>query len=234
MIIKAYQAVLRQEREAEEYLKQQEKIIRSDYLKTGKVLNVNVFRFEKTLYIYIESCDTTVTPEQLFPKLHTMLNMWPDGEDKYYYPLIDIFHFNVPQSITHWSRKVKPEFCTGMISKIIPDSTARYIFYHYQMQEETPGSGAKYGRIFLMGDTVFYYSEKPDVLEKAIHKGALATHNTPVGNEWQKIMGTHFIWWDENKYPDSIDDNYNWEEGGYPENCRHNQWLYIKNILSVI
>ncbi len=233
MKINAYKAVIKAEKqkEVEEYLVLCERDIQKRYYETGKVMSVNVFGFEMELYIYIESCDETVYPEQLFPELENMICEWPDGSGKYFYSMLDIFHFNQPQSIEHWERKKRPDYCFAMIARLIPEMTARYIFYHYQFQEETPGMGDKYGRIFLMGDVALYYGEVPEIEEPPVHKGTLSTRNTPVGDEWQSLMGTHFVWWNDS-YPSA--EEVEFFKFGYPENCRNNQWLYIKNILSIV
>ena len=78
-----------------------------------------------------------------------------------------------------------------------------------------------------------YYGEEPMVFEPALHKGALDTHNTPEGDAWQEIMGAHFRWWDKS-YSAINAKTYNWEACGYPLGKTNNQWLYVKNILSVI
>lgn len=235
MIIKAYKGIIRsrQEKELEKMLLEKKMEITAQYLKTGKIMNVNVFSFERELYVYIESVEDEITPDVILNGVQEYLVPWADEENKYFYLLTEIFHFNEPQSIEHWRRKEKPSYCFGMLAKIIPEFTARYIYYHYQFQEERPGMGDKYGRIFLMGDTTFYYGEVPNVLEHAIHKGTLDTNNTPNADKWQDIMGTHFRWWKET-YPAFDTKTYDWEAKGYPLEQRNNQWLYIRNLLSIV
>ena len=234
MNICGYKAIMiaGKEKEAEELLTSKEQEIRAKYFETGKVMNVNVFSFQRDLYVYIEFCNEKILPEEIFSGIEDFLSPWPDGDNRYFYPLTDIFHPNQPQSTEHWKRKSKPLYCSGRIAKIIPEFAARYIFYHYQLQEERPGDGGKYWRIFLMGDTAFFYAETPDVIEKALHEGALLTNNTPEGEAWQRIMGTHFRWWDEDHPVFTAE--YDWEKNGYPLDCVDNQWLFIKNILSIV
>lgn len=234
MIIKAYKAIIAQGKKdfAEKFFSESKKKIQEEYLVSGKLMNVNVFGCDRDLYIYIESCGDEITPQELFKGAEDFLCTWPDGKDKYFYPITEIFHFNEPQSTEHWMRKKAPATCIGMIAKIKTSLAARYIFYHYQFQEENPGAGDKFGRIFLMGDTAFYYGEEPPYVEAPLHKGALSTKNTPQGEEWQNIMGEHFIWWDDSYK--AIDANsYDWETEEYPENCTNNQWLYLKKYLSM-
>ncbi len=235
MIIKAYKAVVRPgcQTELEKVLSEREAYIRTNYLETNKIMNVNVFTFEKDLYVYIESIDTEILPDEIMGDTLQYLYERTDKDGAYFYLLPEIFHYNVPQSKEHWKRKKKPLYCVMMISKIVPELTSRYIFYHYQLQEEKPGTGDKYTRIFFMEDMAIYYGEVPQVLEPALHKGALDTHNTPDDKEWQSIMGAHFRWWDK-KYPAIDVREYDWESCGYPLEKTNNQWLYIKNIMSVI
>ncbi len=235
MIIKTYKAAVRTgcREELEQALADRESYIRTHLLETNKIMNVNVFTYEKDLYIYIESVDAEILPDEIMGDAIHYLHERTDKDGAYFYLLPEIFHFNEPQSISHWKREEKPLYCFAMISKIVPELTARYIFYHYQFQEERPGMGDKYARIFLMEDVAFYYGEAPEIIEPALHKGALDTHNTPDDEEWQSIMGAHFRWWDKS-YPAIDAKNYEWEAYGYPTGKTNNQWLYIKNILSVI
>lgn len=233
MILKAYKALVLEEKKEhiEKFIASSEENIRLNYKNTDKISNVNVFLFENQLFIYIESNNDEILPEKLFNGISEYLCEWPD-ENKLFRPMACIFHYNEPQSNAHWKRKSKPEFCFAMIAKIIPDLMSRYVYYHYQYQEEYPGDGDKYGRIFISDNTLFFYGERPTFVEKALHKGSLDSKISPRGEEWQKIMDTHFIWWDE-KYPE-LGKNFSFMKDGYPVEHRNNQWLYIKNILTLI
>ncbi len=234
MILKSYKAVITdgKQNDMEQFFTKTKDAVVRDFFDTKKIMNTNVFLFQNELYCYIESIDEEITPDQLFCGAEQYLQKWPDGENKYYQSMTNIFHFNEPQSVSHWSRKTKPDYCFGMLAKLIPDLISRYIFYHYQFQEEQPGGGDKYGSIFLSGDTAFYYGETPELYEPAQHKGRLLTRNTPKGHEWQKLMGTHFIWWDESLPACNIKE-YDWKKNGYPTGQRNHQWLYLKNIFSI-
>lgn len=234
MVIKAYKAIIKnhKEKEVENFCLVNETDIRKKYYETGKIMNVNAFVFQNELYVYIESCYEEILPDALFSGMEVYLCPWPDGENKYFYPQTEIFHFNQPDSIEHWKRKQKPDCCAALIAKIIPEHTASYIFYHYQLQEEQPGNGDKYGRIFIMGDTTFFYREFPEVKEKACYKGKLSTKNSPASDKWQSLMEKYFIMWDD--YYTNFDDNYDFKKYGYPLNQKDNQWLYIKNIMSIV
>lgn len=234
MIIKAYKAIVKENKEkcVENFCKVYEDKIRKEYFETGKIMNVNAFAFKNELYVYIESCDDAILPEVLFSGMEEHLCLWPDGENKYFYPQTEIFHFNQPQSNEHWERKQKPDCCAALIAKIVPERASSYIFYHYQLQEEQPGNGDKYGRIFIMGDTTFFYRELPQVKEDPLHKGKLNTQNTPPSDKWQSLMEKHFVLWDDTYA--KFNYNHDFKKDGYPENQKTGQWLYIKNILSIV
>jgi len=235
VIIKAYKGIIASGKEEaiEKKLGDMQEDIRKQFLETGRIMNINAFVFGKELYVYIESIKEEIMPDEILRDILEYLVIWSDSEDRYFYLLTEIFHFNEPQSIDHWTRKEKPLYCFAMVAKLVPEHTARYIYYHYQFQEERPGMGDKYARIFLMGDLAFYYGEAPEIIEPAIHKGSLDTNNTPDDETWQSIMGTHFVWWDS-CYPDCDAPNYDWKKCGYPYGKSNNQWLYLKNVLSII
>ena len=234
MIIKAYKAIIKdhKEKEVENFCLVRKNDIRKKYYETGKIMNVNAFTFKNELYVYIESCYEEILPDVLFSGIEVYLCAWPDGENKYFYQQTEIFHFNQPDSNEHWKRKQKPDCCAGLIAKIDPEHTASYIFYHYQRQEEQPGNGEKYGRIFITGDTTFYYRELPEVEEEPFYKGKLNTKNTPPSDKWQDLMGEHFVFWDDSYT--NIDPDHAFKKDAYPQNQKLNQWLYIKNILSIV
>ncbi|MBR4890493.1 MAG: hypothetical protein IKU15_04315 [Clostridia bacterium] len=232
MTINAYKAILNNEEDSTlGCFSEKEKDIKEKYLDTSLITNLNVFLNQKEVYIYIESADKIITPEELFFDCLSLFIPWPDLDGRVFRPMTEIYHYNEPQSASHWKRKTNPDYCFAKIAKIIPELTSRYIFYHYQLQEEKPGFGDKYGRIYLSGDIAFYYGEYPYISEPPMHKGRLSTNNSPSGEEWQSIMEKHFIMWDG--YPSIDIKKYDWYENGYPEGKLDNQWLFIKNILSL-
>ena len=234
MIIKAFKAILKEgaAENAEERFRAKEAELYASYFNSGKLMNVNVFQKEKEIYVYIESVSGEITPELLFSDLSELFCPWPEEEYGFFYPITEIYHAMKPQSAEHWHRREKPQFCFAMLAKIKPELAARYIFYHYQLQEEKPGAGDKYSRIFLLGDTAFYYGEMPERKESAPYRGELFTDNSPKGDAWQQMMGEHFIWWESKFQP--IPPSYDWDKNGYPYQKTNNQWLYIKPILTVV
>ena len=70
-----------------------------------------------------------------------------------------------------------------------------YIFLHYQMQEEKPGAGDKYGQISIHENLLFFYMEQPVTNEAAQHEGQLKTTHTPPN--WHEVMFPHFQPWED-------------------------------------
>lgn len=66
-----------------------------------------------------------------------------------------------------------------------PEMVSSYIFYHYQLQEERPACGNKYGLISITENLLFFYTEEPVVKEEALYDGRMKTANTP-GN-WTEL-----------------------------------------------
>jgi len=78
-----------------------------------------------------------------------------------------------------------------MVNQLKSQMVSRYIFYHYQYQEEMPGDGDRYGIIFLHGQDLIFYLEEPTEEETESLIGELNTTHTPI-SQWQEIMREHF------------------------------------------
>ena len=178
--------------EAVEYAKTRENTSQT-LIQNGKIFALSLFAFEENLYLYYEMIEE-IRPEEIFGDMESMLESWPEGK---WTPLYEIFHFNKPQNQEQWARKNNfVPFAT--MSRIKPDLLSRYIFYHYQYQEEYPSEEDKYGSIWMSGNLLFFYQEDPKVVEKAWYEGALTTRNTPKRPEqWSKTMAPHFLLWDD-------------------------------------
>ena len=78
------------------------------------------FKFEQALFLYYES-EHDITPRDLLDDLSYILESWPGLDHKRdWIPMVDIFHYNEPQSIEHWRRKSRPERSIGRILKLKP------------------------------------------------------------------------------------------------------------------
>ncbi len=109
--------------------------------------------------------------------------------------MMDIFHCGEPRSAEDWQRKAPVESARARLTRLQPEMVSSYIFYHYQLQEEKPGSFDKYCLISLHENLLFFYQEYPQVVESPPRIGKLTTHNSPPN--WQEVMFPHFLLWDD-------------------------------------
>ncbi len=200
MIIRSYKAVVKdgKQRDLEQFLAGRKALVEHDFYNTEKIMNANVFSFHSELYCYIESIGEEILPNQLFCGMEEFLAKWPDGEDKYFHPMTNIFFALTSRRACPTGHGRKAGLLFRYACKADSGFRFKICFLSLPVSRGTqPGAGDKYGSIFLSGDTAFYYGETPELFEPAQHTGSLTTHNTPKGHEWQKLMGSHFIWWDE-------------------------------------
>jgi hypothetical protein len=162
----------------------------------GDLLTLSVFRLDSHLFAYWESIGHVVTPEALFGTMDGTLAAWPGtAAPRTFVPMTDIFHWQTPADVEHWRRKTPVERISGRLARLKPEMASSYIFYHYQLQEERPGSVEKYGQITLHENLIFFYQEYPATVEAPVIPGKLATTNTP--DHWQDVMFPHFHLWED-------------------------------------
>ncbi|MBT3602078.1 MAG: hypothetical protein HOE48_03170 [Candidatus Latescibacteria bacterium] len=53
-------------------------------------------------------------------------------------------------------RKTPMDMPYGRVIRLRPEKVSSYIFYHYQLQEEHPGRGDKYGLISIHEDKIIF------------------------------------------------------------------------------
>lgn len=141
---------------------------------------------DSKIYMYVESNHECVDPESL---VEGELLKYPDG--KRWERANEIFHYSKPINEEQWRRKVESKRPHIMVNQLKPQMVSRYIFYHYQYQEEMPGDGDRYGIIFLHGQDLIFYLEEPTEEETERLIGELNTTHTPI-SQWQEIMREHF------------------------------------------
>lgn len=162
----------------------------------GDLITVSVFRWRSHFFTYWESIEQPVAPAALFGDMDELLERWPGAEaPRTFVPMVDIFHYLAPESVAHWQRKAPVTQGWGRLARLRPEMVSSYIFYHYQLQEEKPGIGDKYGLISLHENLIFFYQEQPTVLEAATQRGKLTTTNTP--DHWHDVMFPHFDLWED-------------------------------------
>ncbi|WP_054955155.1 hypothetical protein [Paenibacillus dakarensis] len=165
--------------------------------------HLSLFHFDMQLFLYYESSAQSVDPHELFAHCEDALEAWPGTSNpRRWIPMTDIFHYQNPISEEHWLRKNASARPYARIAHLQPDKVARYVFYHYQYQEEKPGDGDKYGMIGLHENLMFFYSEDPATIEMPPYSGGLSTSNTPT--DWAGTMEPHFIPWSQPAEPSRI------------------------------
>ena len=171
----------------------------------GDLMTVSLLRWGLHIFAYWESVDQPHAPETLFPGLDDLLESWPGATPKgdiarTFVPMMDIFHYLAPENlagdaVAAWRRKAPVDQAWGRLARLQPPMVSSYIFLHYQLQEEKPGIGDKYGLISLHEDLIFFYQEQPAVVEAAVNPAKLSTTNTP--DHWHDVMFPHFHLWDD-------------------------------------
>ncbi len=171
----------------------------------GDLLTVSLLRWGLHIFAYWESIGQPRAPETLFPGFDDLLEAWPGATPdastvRTFVPMMDIFHYLAPENLAGdpveaWRRSAPVEQAWGRLARLQPPMVSSYIFLHYQMQEEKPGVGDQYGLIALHEDLIFFYQERPSVLQVAEKPGKLSTTNTP--DHWHDVMFAHFHLWED-------------------------------------
>lgn len=164
------------------------------------IVSLSVMCWKQRVFLYYETRDcSTLAPDDIFINMEQYLEKWPgEAKKRLWVPMFDIFHYNRPVDDEEWMRHT-PSEPFGMMMRIRPEKLSSYIFYHYQMQEETPGMGNKYGIICMHENLLFHYLERPDIDSKLCFKGKLTTNNTP--SNWGELMDEHFAPWEDTEPP---------------------------------
>jgi hypothetical protein len=168
-------------------------------LDAGQVLTASAFRWRAHYFLFYETVDHILAPQELLGGVEDVLLAWPglpwQAGQRFFVPLMDIFHCVAPAGLQHWRRKQPPERIHARLARLKPEMVSSYIFHHYQLQEERPGSFDKYCLIGLQENWLFFYLEHPFVVETPPAPGKLNTANTPA--DWQAAMNPHFMLWED-------------------------------------
>lgn len=163
----------------------------------GLLLSTGFYTWERNLFWYAECVEAPISPLSVFGELTPHLETWPGEEmPRVWIPMVEVFHFDEPQSMEHWRRPMPIEKRLGKIARLRPEKIASYTYFHYQLQEEQAFPGEKFKFITIHENLLFMYDEVPAVVGSPGHKGKLDTKNTP--QDWASArMDQHFIPWDE-------------------------------------
>lgn len=164
----------------------------------GQLMTISMFKSEKNIFVYIECPNKIYEPEDLFSELTPFLANWPGEEqERKWIRMMDIYHCVEPVDNEHWKRKIPVENIIARVMRLKPEMLSSYIFYHWQLQEEKPGSWCKYCSIYLHENLTIMFNEVPDPPETPPYKGKLDTMNTPDDSAWQPLMFEHCIPWED-------------------------------------
>ncbi|OMF37258.1 hypothetical protein BK133_06555 [Paenibacillus sp. FSL H8-0548] len=168
-----------------------------ELIEQGEIMTAGCFKWERNVYVYFESVDRQLEPEEILPRMASYLEDWPGQAASHkWIPMIDVFHFNEPASYEHWLRKEPVERRVGRVAHLKPEMAASYIYYHYQLQEERAFLGPKYEIIAMHENMLFGYQEFPAVVEEPVLPGKLSTAGTPP-NWGDSRMDLHFQPWED-------------------------------------
>jgi hypothetical protein len=168
------------------------------------LMNVSVFLSDPYVCVYAECASV---PAWDWPSsFEHYLEKWPTDpthddrtrESMLYrlsIPMVDVFHDGVPEDSDSWRGSLPVDERIGSIARLKPEMVSSYIFYHYQLQEETPDSFNSTYIIGSMGRLLFSYHEVPTRISEAKRQGLLTTKNSP--DNWHEVMYPHFQTWDE-------------------------------------
>jgi hypothetical protein len=168
-----------------------------NFIAEGKLMTAAAFSWEKNIFLYYESMEDEIKPEELLCNMEAYLVDWPgEKENRKWIPMIDVFHFNEPVSAEHWKRTAPVESRKGRVAHLKKEMMASYIYYHYQLQEEHAFHGPKYEIIAMHENLLFGYQEFPAVVEEPLAQKKLNTHGTPA-NWSDSRMDLHFQPWED-------------------------------------
>lgn len=159
-----------------------------------RLMTLSIFLWDQNLFLYYETIAETISPDEIMQGIESCVLSYPPGTSGHWAKMMDIFHYNKPLSSDHWRRNSQTAQATARINRLKPSMYSSYIYHHYQLQEEHPGSGDKYGIIGVHDDLMFFYTEMPTQVEATLQPGLLSTRNSPRDN-WGELMNQHFAPW---------------------------------------
>lgn len=164
-------------------------------MRKQNLIAFSMFVWQHQLFLYTET--SSEDWEFQWPEAYTAwLETWPDWSDsagvRYQVPLSDVFHDNRPGDAASWRGIHSPQQRIGKLARLKSEMYSSYVFYHYQKQEEEPGSFNDSYVIGAYENLLFSYHELPAIVSEA-PAGLLRTNNSPV--DWHGVMYPHFDPW---------------------------------------
>ena len=160
----------------------------------------SVFCHGDIVAVYYESSEGEQDIEKMLAPVAPMLLDIVQGSGKKWGRMWELFHYSGYADAEQWQRKVEKKKGIMLMNRLKPEMFSSYVFHHYQLQEEEPGSGDRYGLISFYDGLMCFYMEEPTETDKPPRKGKLDTKNSPL-EQWHEIMGQHFIPWEDYDKP---------------------------------
>jgi len=168
----------------------------TDLQAAGRLLTAAVFAWDRHFFVYYETPDAGLSPDEVAGAMDNRLAEWPgEAQPRRFAPMMDIFHCGEPRETDYWRRTTPVEKVRARLTRLQPEMVSSYIFYHYQLQEENPGNFDKSCLISIHENWLFFYQEFPQIVESPPRVGRLTTRNTP--DDWHGTMFPHFRLWDD-------------------------------------
>lgn len=149
-----------------------------------RVLTVALYKHEDMLFLYMESMDEELTPDELFPELSMCLNLWPERDGLTpWAKMYHIFYHATPDSVKKWERKGKKKR-RGRIAYLYEDKIFSYTYWHKALVDEGLLEGDMYQSIALHEDILFSYFEEP---KQFTHLNKFSNDESTVIKGWLEV-----------------------------------------------
>lgn len=128
-----------------------------------KLLAVYLYRYKRMCFLYYETLEEGIGPNDFSGALMPLLEMWPEEEGKTPWALMyHIFHHSIPGEPEEWEReRVGEKTKIGRIAFLYPDKIFSYTYWHKAIVDEGRHAGDKYQCIALHENILFSYYEEP-------------------------------------------------------------------------
>jgi hypothetical protein len=150
----------------------------------------SIFAYGHTIFVYVEA--SFGSKDWSWPEeISRWLAPWPGGGEKDVSQVLmpNVFYDGTVEEVQRCRQRRFKKERKGAFAILKPDMVSSYVFYHYQKQEEHPGSFNSSYSIGLLGELLFSYCELPALKEPG-RIGKLATNHTP--SNWHDVMAEHF------------------------------------------
>ncbi len=131
----------------------------------GRVISASVYVHEDMLFLYLETVDETLEPEDIFVNTSKLLKLWPERDkDRAWCYMYPIYWHDVPKDPESWrTAEDAPEKKTrrGRIAYLKHDKLFSYVYFHKAIVEEGLLKGDRFQFIALHEDILFSYFEEP-------------------------------------------------------------------------